>query len=224
MTGDVRMVWSAEPGIDLTTGPAVVVRAYIESYFLASSMGTLDVAYPGFSRALPAKQSSGEPASDDPWPDTNYPVKYPLVGTNKDHILRVDNSGETTVAVVCDFAYGVGFDLGDGSYGHDSNFEDDGVGTIWMKIVMTSQPPSAQRGPAAAPTTDIFNGAQISGRLVDIQRDTPQWPTREADAQACRDRAPDPKERRTFLWRNKHPRSDYPTLPPYPGWPAAGPS
>jgi hypothetical protein len=32
---DLTIIWTAEPGIELTTGAAVAVRAYVESYFLA---------------------------------------------------------------------------------------------------------------------------------------------------------------------------------------------
>src|SRR4051794_30743391 len=52
LLSDLRELWSAEPGIDLLTGPAVVVRAYWESIELAQSMGSLDYVYPGFTRAV----------------------------------------------------------------------------------------------------------------------------------------------------------------------------
>jgi hypothetical protein len=43
-----------------------------------------------------------------------------------------------------------------------------------------------------------------------------------SDHQACQDKEPDPLQRREFLRSGVHPRSDYPALPAYPGWPAAG--
>lgn len=49
-----------------------------------------------------------------------------------------------------------------------------------------------------------------------------EWPAELADATTCVDKAPDPVERRLYLLNGAHPRSDFPTLPPYPGWPAAG--
>jgi len=32
LLNDFRFHWSAEPGIDVTTGPAMAVRAYMEAY------------------------------------------------------------------------------------------------------------------------------------------------------------------------------------------------
>lgn len=43
-----------------------------------------------------------------------------------------------------------------------------------------------------------------------------------SDYQAWSDKEPDPMQRREFLRSGVHPRSDYPALPAYPGWPAAG--
>lgn len=43
-----------------------------------------------------------------------------------------------------------------------------------------------------------------------------------SDYQACSDKEPDPLQRREFLRSGVHPGLDYPTLPAYPGWPAAG--
>ena len=53
LLNDFRFRWSAEAGIDVTAGPAMVVRAYIESYNVATF--TLDVSnvFPGFMRATP---------------------------------------------------------------------------------------------------------------------------------------------------------------------------
>ena len=43
-----------------------------------------------------------------------------------------------------------------------------------------------------------------------------------SDYQACSDNKPDPVQRREFLRSGVHPRSDYATLPAYPGSPVAG--
>jgi len=48
----VRAVWSAAPGIDLLNEPAVVVRAYLESFVLASKTGDINNTYPGFQQAV----------------------------------------------------------------------------------------------------------------------------------------------------------------------------
>ncbi|WP_285030106.1 hypothetical protein [Mycolicibacterium sp. lyk4-40-TYG-92] len=53
LLNDFRFRWSAEPGIDLTTGPAMVVRAYVEAYGVATFTVDASNVYPGFMRATP---------------------------------------------------------------------------------------------------------------------------------------------------------------------------
>ena len=233
LTADVRAVWSAEPGIDLLTAPAVVVRAYIESYYQAKDLGNIDVAYPGFTKAVTPNPPQGDPPIDHPWPDTSEPAPYPIQGTDKYRILRIDTSGAEVTAVVCDYStYTSAFSQSDGTFGYVPGAADDGVGVLLITMSSPTKPAKPippQRGPSAAPTTDVFNGWLVKGFLSGSQfllddPTPPQWPTKAADAQACRDRAPDPAERRKFLRRGTHPRSDYPTLPPYPGWPEADPA
>lgn len=54
---DFTVVWTAEPGIDVTTGPVVAVRAYAESYLLASITGDNRYLYPGFQQSVDPNQS-----------------------------------------------------------------------------------------------------------------------------------------------------------------------
>jgi hypothetical protein len=47
-----RFRWSAAEGVDLMTGPAVALRAYVESYRLVGMVGgDMSVVYPGFLHA-----------------------------------------------------------------------------------------------------------------------------------------------------------------------------
>ncbi len=108
----VRAVWSAEQGIDLLTGPAVVARAYLESFVLASKKGSIDDAYPGFMHAVDTNAPTAKAAW--PWPNTLQPAPHPVVGTYRFHILRIDTIGHLVNAVVCDWDYGAAFDLGGG--------------------------------------------------------------------------------------------------------------
>ena len=48
-----RFKWTADPGIDLTTGASVLIRAYLESYIVAEYTFDLNNVYPGFLRATP---------------------------------------------------------------------------------------------------------------------------------------------------------------------------
>jgi hypothetical protein len=219
----VTVVWSAEPDIDLVTGPAVVVRSYIESYELALNLGTIRVAYPGFTRAVVDSSQPG-----NPWPYTKHTRSYPLVGTKRWHLLRIDLSGRSVAAYICFYS---GFtsanDLGNGKFGYPpSAFDFDGVDVMRLGMTAPETPSKLppQRGPASAPVDDVFGGWGIYDRRVPDSSDLSSWPTVNEDLELCRDRAPDPLERREFLRQGEHPRSDYPTLPAYPGWPAAPPS
>lgn len=53
LLNDFRFRWSAEPGIDVTTGPAMVVRAYLESHDVATFTADAGNVFPGFMRATP---------------------------------------------------------------------------------------------------------------------------------------------------------------------------
>ncbi len=236
---DIRAVWSAEPGIDLLTTPAVVVRAYIESIFLAANAGDIGYAYPGFTNAVAPNAPQGQPDSArDRWPDTEHPLHDRLVGTDRYHVLRVDTAGRQVAAVVCDWAYASALDLGDGNYGWKSTLPatDPAARIAVHQIVMTTPedgpvahlPP--QRGTAAAPVDDVFGGWRIVGhnmtadRIPESNTDPAQWPSEVTDAKSCVDKARDPVDRRLYLVNGVHPRSEFPTLPPFPGWPAASSS
>ena len=224
----VRAVWSAEQGIDLLTGPAVAVRAYLESFVLASKTGDIDDAYPGFQQAVDTNAPTAKSAW--PWPTTLQPVPHPIVGTYRFHILRIDTIGHQVNAVVCDWGYGAAFDLGDGKYGTGLNQPADGISVEWIAMTVPGEggaksPLPPQKGPAPAPANDVFAGWRIGGHLVvaatdPTVRDPSEWPSQLTDAQQCQAKAPDPADRRQFLTAGVHSRSDYPTLTADPGWPA----
>jgi hypothetical protein len=237
MLSDIRAVWGAEPGIDLLTAPAVVVRAYLESIFVASNGGDIGYAYPGFTRAVAPNAPEGHPeGSRDRWPDTGHPLRNRLVGTDRHHILRIDTAGPQVTAVVCDWAYTSALDLGNGNYGWKSALPatDPGTGIAveWVSMTGPQDAPKPvlppQKGTAAAPVDDVFGAWRITGynmgadTVAQQASDPAGWPSEAADARSCVDKAPDPLERRLFLRNGVHPRSDFPTLPPYPGWPTAG--
>jgi hypothetical protein len=226
--GQVRAVWSAEQGIDLLTGPAVVARAYLESFVLASKTGRIDDAYPGFMHAVDTNAPTAKAAW--PWPNTLQPTPHPVVGTYRFHILRFDTIGHQVNAVVCDWDYGAAFDLGGGKYGTGLTQPADGVGVEWIAMTVPGEgapesPLPPQTGPAPAPANNVFQGWRIGGHLVVAAadpsvRDPSEWPSQLTDAQQCQANAPDPADRRQFLTAGVHSRSDYPTLSANPGWPA----
>jgi hypothetical protein len=183
-------------------------------------MGTLDVTYPGFAKAVSHRSSNSDTLSD-PWPETTYPTPRPIVGTERFHLLRFEITNSSVDSYVCSYGeYTTAYDLG-GEFGYQPGGLDDGVALRKISLTAPENPThlAPQRGPARAPSTDVFDGWKITAMLRSEAQDDPRWPTLESDMQACRDRAPDPIERRKFLRQGKHPRSDYPTLAPYPGWP-----
>lgn len=136
---------------------------------------------------------------------------------------------------VCVWAYTTALDLGHGKYGwmHETAFTapSSGIGMQWVSMTApqggTGSPLPVQKGTAPAPVDDVFGAWRIDGALIIDASPTritefPEWPSRPADAQSCVEKAPDPLERRLFLSNGVHPCSDFPTLPPFPAWPAAG--
>jgi hypothetical protein len=72
-----RFHWYAAPGIDLTTEPAVALRAYLESYRLVDFTGQMSAAYPGFLQATP---------KNGPTSVSGYPIQLGMIrpGTRTD--------------------------------------------------------------------------------------------------------------------------------------------
>jgi hypothetical protein len=227
---DARVQWSAEPGIELVTGVAVPVRAYLESRLLAQYVGKLDQTYPGFARAVPPNEQKDSPniSARDRQPPLEYPLDAPLFGNIGYHIQAVERSGRDVTVTVCNFNYAV-------AEQHDGKFvafvtggpiESRGVNTF--RVLLTAPADewtsalAPQVGPANSPENDVFGEWQVTGFLVATGTEyvKSHWPNFEADRSACVTKAPDPLERRAFLLNGEHPRSDFPTSPPSPGWPS----
>jgi hypothetical protein len=58
LLNDFRFQWTAEPGIDITIGPAMVARAYLEASDVATFTLNPDNVYPGFNRATPENEKA----------------------------------------------------------------------------------------------------------------------------------------------------------------------
>jgi hypothetical protein len=227
LNSDLTYVWSAEPDIDLLSGPSVVVRAYFESVMIAGEAGDEKLLYPGFARAV-ASEAETEPGSLQLWPDLRGAYGKERVGTMRDHILRITAKGSNVEAVVCHWTWGMATLQENGTYwsGSENPGPDAGVNTMRFTL---SPPASAdqqlppQRGPSKYPFDDVFIDWRVIGKLNSIQPIPGQeelWPEFQQDSEACVAKAPESAERRMFLKGGEHPRSDFPTLPPYPGWPA----
>jgi hypothetical protein len=229
MVSDLRVQWGAEPGIDLLTGTAVPVRAYLESRELAQYTGNLDDAYPGFTRAVPPDEPP-VPSNPAAWarrPDLDRPSTSPLVGNIRFHIRSVERSGRNVTVTVCSYRYGVAERQADGAFAArvaGGPLETRGIFGIQLLLVAPADesksalPP--QTGPEPAPSVDVFGDWQVTGFLTSSAGSSKtQWPNYATDQATCVEKAPDAPERRAFLVNGEHPRSEFPTSPPSPGWP-----
>lgn len=119
---DFRFRWGAEPDVDLLSGPAVPLRAYLESHRIGDMTGDARDAYPGFARAVP---HSGKPRDDsrsdlpkELWniqPATDFlgvtPMSIPsraFYGNEYFHVLELKPISEGRYrAFVCDGRYNI---------------------------------------------------------------------------------------------------------------------
>lgn len=226
LLSDLRYQWDAQPGIDVLTGAAVPVRAFVESRMLAQSAGNLDYAYPGFTRAVPPD------APDGGWglrPNVDHSLSNALVGNARYHILSLNRSANTVSATVCNYGYSVARQVEDGKYesvARRFDWQPKGISAERVTLAAPSDessPLAPQAGPSPAPSDDVFGNWRITGYLFSTSQPgfKSQWPTFDVDLAKCVDNAPDPPERRAFLTDGEHPRSDFPTSPAFPGWPAS---
>lgn len=249
LTQDLRIRWGAEPGIDLLSGPAVVIRAYRESFVLGGLMASPKFYYPGFEQAVPLNGHQIDNlairpyvAGDPHLEDSGFQITTPIVGTWYEHILSL--TGDVTsgyTAIVCSWDYATGVQQPDGTYSYENRpppkkpaFIDPYTGIGLYRITFTPPPPGSkpatppQRGTAPNATTDVFGGWKI--RTADHlattgwQDEPNYWPQKafSHDQKACMEKSPDPYEKRLFFINGEHSRGDYPTLPADPGWPGAG--
>ncbi|CPW15198.1 hypothetical protein [Mycobacteroides abscessus] len=249
LTQDMRIRWSADPGIDLLTGPAVIVRAYRESYILGGLMASPSYYYPGFEHAVPQNNHGSNIAvrpliaGDRELASSGFQITAPIVGTWRQHLLSLTgdpSSGYT--AIVCDWSYATAVQQADNQYRYPHRLPPEPLdtatpitGTLPVRITLTPPPSSdtghttpRQRGDAPSPAGDVFDGWKIRSAIhlpTEFYPDEPDdWSKAQygRDQLACRDKAPDSYEKRKVYLMGEHPRSDYPTLPADPGWPAAG--
>ncbi|CAN5513822.1 hypothetical protein BH11ACT7_BH11ACT7_27950 [soil metagenome] len=204
------------------------MRAFFESTMIANDGGSNDYLYPGFDHAVPVDEDAAEPDSLNLWPEIGFPVTAPRVGTTRDHILRITDRGTTIHTVTCHWTWGAAKLQPNGRYSSGPWEPDLDAGVTAMRFTLvplpsgenTTLPP--QEGPSKFPIDDVFGDWKIIGKL---NQSTPpatldrEWPEYRQDLDACITKAPESVERRIFLTTGEHPRSDFPALPPYPGWP-----
>jgi hypothetical protein len=228
---DEHYQWTGGSAIELLTGPAVPVRAFLESRLDSQTMHNLDYAYPGFDRAVAESDDGNDIFTRNLRPDVSRGSASDAVriGNNRFRIDSMTRDGDTVTAIVCNYRYGLALEQENGAFVsvvHD-NVANDGIDALQVRMtapangVNSSLP--AQEGPAVAPVVDVFGDWKITGFLTLYGGPAPAyaqtWPTQDADLARCVAEAPDPPDRRAFLINGQHPRSDFPTSPPSPGWP-----
>jgi hypothetical protein len=186
---DFRFRWSAEPGVDLVSGPVVSLRAYLESYRIGQLTNDISAAYPGFERAVPAPlpppYSGSTPAelvAIRPAPEAEpFGPPGPFYGNEYFHILELTPIEGGYRAYVCDGLYNIFRQGGQGEqsgmYVSVMRFESRsgrlGVNAIKVwRVEFTDAPPDPnaaamvtvpQRGPNPAPVGDVFGPWRITG-------------------------------------------------------------
>lgn len=188
-----RFRWTAEPSIDLLSGAAVPLRAYLESHRIGDMTFDADNVYPGFKRAVPEmgkpidKSTSNlpfelwyiQPATDA---EFAFIQPMPFYGNEYFHILELTRIETGYRAYVCDGQYKV-FRQGDSPDTYVPVFAptekypdpdlDNAAIRVW-RIEFTDRPtasdPNApptvtapQKGPNPAPLGDVFGPWRITG-------------------------------------------------------------
>lgn len=217
---DLTVSWTADQGVDLTTGPAVVVRAYIESYILAYLTDDQKYLYPGFRDAVDASASGKSSAAKALWPESHSAATW--VGTARHHLLRVTRSGQDVTVLGCLYTYGTGR-YEDGAFKANGAGIKPNSGIQPLRIMLRAPekensdlPP--QKGPSRAPFTNVFDGWRVTGYEGGYFATGP-WADSSDETLQCVSRAERPPESRDFKPWKQYPRSDFPTLPATPGWP-----
>ncbi|CKI25981.1 membrane protein [Mycolicibacterium smegmatis] len=217
---DFTVTWTAEPGIDLTTGPAVAARAYMESYYLAYLTTDDKYLYPGFAQAVDSNQADGPDGTEKLWPEPYRPKTW--IGTARHHILRIDQSGRDVAVVGCVYSYSsaektdAGFEANIGGTGPDAGISAIRIG---LEAPENSADLPVQEGPSRAPFENVFGGWRVTNHQGGFLA-TAEWPDHAKDVEQCVAQAPEPPEARTFIPTSPYPRSAFPVLPATPGWPA----
>jgi hypothetical protein len=191
LLNDFRFHWTAEPGIDITSGPAMVVRAYMESFGVATFTLNPDNVYPGFNRATPENQ---EAEGDFLWQLVQIrPLGSGYTKTAKDarphfgyealHFLELTPIGDGYRAIVCsgEYAHFVESTTKPGKFVSIGVNEETGQlyrpgdkGVYPYQIDLTQHDPrlrpnppapvtAPQRGPAPAPDQDVFGDWFFTG-------------------------------------------------------------
>lgn len=202
---------------------------------IAQYTGSNDYLYPGYAAAVVADNPDSKlPSEWDIWPYLGVPEQASLVGKSQHRITKATIADESAVMTVCVYGYTVARKSGEENFvsisqkAQQAGRPNPGISVQLVKLRQPTDqrdPIAPQVGPDPSPSQDVFHGWKIVGTLTEWAAGDPnfdlEWPTYAADLALCVDRAPDPLAERTRLIEGEHPREDFPTPTPMPGWPAA---
>ncbi|OBJ36976.1 hypothetical protein A5630_05740 [Mycolicibacterium mucogenicum] len=234
----MRFRWSTEPGIDLSGGEVVPLRAFLESHDLSLFAQTEAAAYRGFGRAVPANTGSALSATGSRHPYMHYVAMSPFprtMGTEYLHVLRMARTAGLFDAVVCGdlrrvFQY-VDDGWGDphyrplGTMGGLLALYQDAPGmpirltesVMRVLIIGTSEPGlPPQQGTADYPRGDPFGNWTVDGFSVysGASPEVVPWSSAPTDLDSC-NRVLEPVPRT----KDADTKPIFAIEPSFPGWP-----
>ena len=244
-----RFHWSSSPGLALTTGVAVPVRAYLESWYIASWTNGPENVYPGFLRATPESADlDGNYLGQLAWiRPLNGAPSYPVdpakpLGYMPMHIQSVDAVASGLRVTVCLGEYSIYF-ASDSSAGKLVSVAAekstaqlaDPLDTVRVKrIELTKTDPripagasdvdTPQEGPAPAPVGDVFGHWFITGASSSlwgpVDADPPDFFVTPDMRRQCQQAMPDSPEKQIEM-ATGFKDTPPPHGKPIPGWPLA---
>lgn len=225
----VRVQWTADPGIELTEGIALPVRAYLESYDLVMYTGKIDNAYPGFLEAVPPNEPTNDSKNRAAWDRRPYEhysdAGATFAGNLGFHIRSVRRERGSATVTVCKYSYALGVRRYDGAYDpvvFGGPSVERGTFGVRLNLVAPSDeetPLPPQHGPAVSPAVNVFGGWQITGFRTTSGAAPDEWPNKDQVVADCVATAPDPLEQRNRLARDSLTAADFAPSPTDPGWP-----
>ncbi|OOK64766.1 hypothetical protein BZL29_8135 [Mycobacterium kansasii] len=201
------------------------MRAYTESFTLASAMRDDKYLYPGFRQSVDPNRSIDDPIGTQfLWPQTDGRPDPPWLGTQQDHILSVTTSGRDVTVIVCEYMFGAAEQSDQGWVRPHVAGPSPYTGIAAMRITMTAPAKPGRRCPPSRA------GARAVGRCFRRLEDhqppgrvfRPIWRL-VGVAGCCRKRRYLCREgtpHRDLVPGQEYVRSFFPTLPASPGWPS----
>ena len=247
---EFRFHWSSGPGIDVAFGAAVPLRAYLESWYVATWTNDADNVYPGFSRATAESDDRDgdylgqlvfiRPLENVPAHDAESVRPFGYIPF---HILTVEPIEKGVRAYVCEGSYAIYFKSSTQPEKFVSVAADKATGTVSdpldtvyvNRIELSQEDPripadasdvdTPQEGPAPAPVGDVFGHWFITGASSSLwgpvdAKPRPDFFVTPEMRGQCQEAMPDSPEKQIEM-ATGFKDTPPPHGKPIPGWPLA---